>query len=1066
MDDPWAAPSWSTPAKPTSSIPSPERASATPPPSGFDVGDPWGVTTPGPSSDHDIEQSAPIKDEIAVPSHNVSETEKEALGGGWGESHTNTWGGEESVPPPRVASPPPSGPRGPDSKHEAVWTLNTPPESHISLPSTPTIANPAEISLPHTPTPDVNAFTPPPLQSITSPTRSVHSAYASPARSIHDEMSEGFGESSSHHVTNLPKSPSFGDDFGGFSEVATGSGDPWGGRGGGGPSTLPRDDSWGGGLVEESETIERPGGGGGWGASAEDEWGGAGDTSFGSISAARDADPVEEVDGDGWGGSRPAVPVLVGGSAAAKAKEDDEWEEAQRRIRLKQQLAPQERIDALAKGWTELASSIIQVELEKTTGAEEIEIEKTIKTVLDDAVERLRSLSTIPSDINTYPPVISSLVTHERFVYALQRPNPAPSTSFLTAAANRRPRRTDTLGIASSSTSEPSWTTRSRLGEPDAPLQESSPMEEGGKSRWSFWGKRPQPERQLTTSGGGVLEVKSVMTSPALERTSSDVKPPSLAPSRAASISGISPRPPSPAPPSLSPTITHDDAGRFTPNGSSVQASPAPGPSNLAAAGAPAPSAVSRFFGRLSRKSSATPNEYQDADDAKDLELSADDFSFLSEVPSMSQPPPEKGVGDLLALEPGRTEQIASLESLLNAKPAPLPKPLAPPPRGSAPMGSRTSSGKFVARMKAPAPTDFDLLGGLDFAGPSTQSVVSTTVQSPVSVSSPSSAWDDFLSLAPSAPTPTTSKPPPTLPAPSTPTIAAPLVPSRSGTPSVSLSPPPHSQPAVMSTPLSFSSGPSRATPTTPKINDFGDDFDDFGTPQQPSTATFDDFGDFSAFESKPTPAVLSGSHSSQIQTPLRSVGGTSHKPFPGANISTPVNHSRPGSLDHSPTINLLSGASASKGKRWPAPASPVAPILEPPPKAGIAPTASAGFPFLSPPPPGRPSSRTKNDLLGDANTNDSSAIAGTPETKSTVAPTMGMGINYGGPGTSSSSIFGNALAPAPAPRSNTSTPSSMLSSPPSMSVQLSGSSQGLASSNGAGKGGLSAQDLSFFDSL
>ncbi|KAK8853113.1 hypothetical protein IAR55_003814 [Kwoniella newhampshirensis] len=1062
MDDPWAAPSWSTPAKPTSSISGPERASATPPPSGFDVGDPWGLPTPGPVgkvSQPTLDDDDPLKHDIGT------ETPlDEGVGMDWATATDAPWGDGGNVPPPRAITPPTTETE-PAPQQEAVWTLNTPPSQFNSLPESSALVDAAAISLPHTPeagssTPQRSSFSP--VHAYSSPARSVHSTYASPARSIHDELSEGRGSSSFNPMDGLPKSPSFGDDFGRFSEAtafegsntAGSSGDPWGSGGG---TDVPRDESWGG-EMQENVNVTKGTEGSGWGGSGGDTWGG-GDTSFGAIS--HTAEPDEETEGDGWGGSRP--PVLLGGSVAQKAKEDDEWEEAQRRIRLKQQLAPQEKIDGLTKGWTELAGNLIQVELEKLTGAEEMKMEEIIKSVLDDAAERLRSLSTIPPDVNTYPPVIASLVTHERFVYALQRPNPAPSTSLLAATANRRSRRADALALASSSSSEPSWTTRSRLGEPDAPNQEASaPMDEGGKSRWSFWGKRPQPERQLTTSGGGILEVRSATSLPALERTSSDVKVPTLPPSRAPSVANLSPKPPSPSPSFLSPPMSHDAAGHSAPSGSLTQASPAQPP--LASAPAPAPSAVSRFFGRLSRKPSGSPSHHQDADDAKDLELSADDFSFLSEVPSMTQPPPEKGVGDLLALEPGRTEQIASLESLLSAKPAPSPQPLAPPPRGYASAGSRTSSGKFVARMKAPAPTDIDLLGDLNFAGPSsagTQSPAQQDIASPVSEISSSSAWDGFLSLAPSAPA-TKVRSTPSVRAPSTPTpvVATPLVPSRSGTPSVLLSPPPPVPPATLSTPLSFSSRPSKVVPTTPKSNDFSD-FDDFGTPQQSTATTFDDFGDFSAFESntnRTVPTVQPNVSNAPVQTPARPTPGFQHHLNNSlADFSTPTNHARPGSLDHTPTINLLSGASASKGRRWPAPPSPVAPILEPPPKVGVMSTASAGFPFLSPPPPSRPSSSAKNDLLNDGYATNLTGLTATPEMTIAVTP---------GATTSSPSMFGNALAPISAPRTNTSTPMTpipMLASPPSVPAKING-----ASSIGAvgGKGGLSAQDLSFFDGL
>ncbi len=396
----------------------------------------------------------------------------------------------------------------------------------------------------------------------------------------------------------------------------------------------------------------------------------------------------------------------------------------------------------------------------------------------------------------------------------------------------------------------------------------------------------------------------------------------------------------------------------------------------------PGPSVVSRLFGRLARKPSAqrTPSV-----DARDLELSADDFSYLAEVPSIALPP-EKGVGDLLSMESGRSEQIASLESILASRPASVPMPLARPPRGStAPSYSRTpsssskGSSKFVPKMQAPLATDIDLLSGLDFED-YPQSASSAPVPSAIS-SNGMSAWDDFLvSSKPAAP------------------VLSNVASSSSRQASSPLSPTISLHPAQLPSQNSFSG------------------FHDLETTRPANLNSFDEFGEFSAFDSVPPPA-------SQL------------RPSPSLANARPPSTSTPSPrkaspLDHTPTMMLVNGASAVKGKRWPAPPSPIAPVLDPPPRAG---SANAGFPFLSPPPPPfRPSSGLAikapmafgDDLLGGS---------GPPPMKASMPPP---------PSILTASKAPAALAPTP-PRSATPITQSTPSKP-----------------------GLSAHDLSFFDSL
>ncbi|WVR07784.1 hypothetical protein IAU60_004827 [Kwoniella sp. DSM 27419] len=1013
MDDPWATPTWSAPPKATgaASMVMPDVRTSTPAPA-FDEGDAWGVpATHATDSAHD--QRGVVDDAAEDEDQEESEAAETP---GWGHE-AEDWAAD---PAPKRESLVAESP-APDDPEEAVTRGMEGSKSPVETgPTDQDLGSAGQAFPPSSPT-VIRPETPP------GPSRSASPASPKPAP-LSTSDSAGFGSHPGQELT-LPKSPSFGDDFGGFSAgpafPSNGDSDPWGA----GPSTMslpapstsaggwgPAASSWGGAAASEEDR--------GWGGEMSFEAAPV-DNSFGQIMPeARTATSDDgHGDDDGWGSSRPSRPVIP---PSAKPRGDDDWEEAQRKIRIKQERAPQEQIDGLTKAWTDLLESVITSELDKMTGAEELQFEETVNALSDDTADRLRSFSVIPPEINTYPPVISSLMTHERYVYALQRPNPTPSTSLLHTSVSRRPTRVDPLSLSDSS-AEPSWGSRSMLGEPDAPPQDKVvQQEEAGSSRWSFWGKRPAPQRQLTTSGGAVLEIKAMSPTPSMDRASSENRPPSLPQSRAPSIVGsIHPsRPASPAS-SFSPSIAQDSTSQAPAQALPSQAQAPPVQA--------APSAVSRFFGRLGRKASASTTSFE-MDDDKDLELTQDDLSYLSEVPSLSQPRPEEGVGDLLAMVAGRNEQIAGLESLLSSKPTALPKPLAPPPMTRDGSGSRSASGRFVAKMKAPAPSDMDLLGGLDFDGP-----VSPAAQSP-SVTSPSpSPWDDFLASGPTSGV--AAGPDKAASHVQTPTAIAsravssiPLIPSRSGTPTIA---PPVIQPPA--TPSSFTRPTASAHSDHLRADDTGDfgDFDDFGTPSHAASATFDDFGDFGSFDSQAVP----GPSLAHKATPVNSHTPIKAGPSDPA-ISTPTHHTGPGSLDHTPTINLMSGASASKGKRWPAPPSPIAPVLAPPPKPGTAPS-SAGFPFLSPPPPGRPNSRNGTDLLG--------GDAAVPPPRGLVSsPTQA----------APSSMFGDALSPsavASPPVPKPATPAPAFSAP----------SQNPATAKGPpGKGGLSAQDLSFFDSL
>ena len=575
--------------------------------------------------------------------------------------------------------------------------------------------------------------------------------------------------------------------------------------------------------------------------------------------------------------------------------------------------------------------------------------------------------------------------TTERYRYALARPNPTPETSLLNVPLARRARQNDNLQDGLDS-----WSSRSRLGEPEALPVQTTSQGEDAKPKWSFWRKNTA-EKPLVTSGGGILEAKSMSSSPA--PIPMEPRPSSVGPSPAPAPAKSS-RPASPAPVTI-------PAVDIPPNQPAVtSAEPA----------VPAQSAVGRFFGRLSRRPTS---QLTADDDDKDFALSADDFSFLDQVPSITQSQgQDRNVGDLLAFEGGRTESMASLESMLNSKAIPLPAPLAPPP-----LWSRSSSYAGPSYQK---PKEMDFLEGLDFDNDmGSSSLRPSQAAQPASSVTPASNWDQLLTS--SAHT-------------SVPTSAIPMIPSdvsyRSFTPPImpsALSPAPgiRPQPATASPAAEPSYRPpvSEYTPAPALSNDF-DDFADFAPAPVASIKTndFDDFGDFGDFSTPPPAAAQSNTYS----TPIHAASTLKAPPSTG--------HVKRSSLDHTPTLNLMNDASAVKGKRWPAPPSPLAPQLDPPPTAN---NTSSAFPFISPPPGGRPNSAF-GDLLDDG-ANTSSTIQPSPPSRALSPPI--------------------ALSTAMTP-TRTASP---LIQPPTNARPANAS---IPKPVQPGQSGLSAQDLSFFDSL
>lgn len=108
----------------------------------------------------------------------------------------------------------------------------------------------------------------------------------------------------------MPKSPSFGDDFGGFSNGFGGGGDPWGGGAASVAITTDKDLAWDSGEISRKDS-----------APFADE-----------VDVVNDE---EDEDSGGWGGAER----VVGQQSVQKAGMDEDWELAQRRMRLAEERA-------------------------------------------------------------------------------------------------------------------------------------------------------------------------------------------------------------------------------------------------------------------------------------------------------------------------------------------------------------------------------------------------------------------------------------------------------------------------------------------------------------------------------------------------------------------------------------------------------------------------------------------------------------------------------------------------------------------------------------------------------
>lgn len=561
-------------------------------------------------------------------------------------------------------------------------------------------------------------------------------------------------------------------------------------------------------------------------------------------------------------------------------------------------------------------------------------------------------LTELPDGMSIFVPPVQTTITWARYQDYLTTIKLDPSASILAKASAESAYR---AARRKSQEEHDAWQARSRLGEANGPdhAQQSaagtSQQTDAGRSRWSLWGRKPStPAVPLTTSGGGLLEVKAM--SPNHTGTHIRDKSSVNVPSLSASVSNRDTTPP-------------------------VRTSGTPTPSDMAASDTDhqAPSAVGRFLGRFRRPAAAAASV--DVNN-RDLELTQDDFSFLADVPAIA--PQANTGGDLLSLDNDNmpSDQMASLEAMLNSKATPLPSKLTPPPRMSM---SRGNSGiqKVISASTSKANSAIDLFGDLDLMG--SGSVDSNQLLRPNSVNAGSSGSDPFATMS-------------TAPA------------QHPGLASQSTNPP-------------IIQGQSKSPLFGEPAPQDDDGFGDFGPPvaaaQTNSTLGFDDFGDFEQFQNQPTSGQQQAFSGLAAKPPAHHNSAYAVPSSLGQSTGKGQSKSSPLRLDHSSTARLVSNA-AQTPKQWPAPKSPSIPAL-PPPIPG----------------PSRPTAVSSNSA--------SSSRAGTP---------LNFDFLAAGPSTLAPSRA-NALSPA----------NSLLGA-------VDGGKHSPATPSLSKGQGLTASDLSFFDSL
>ncbi|KAI6149705.1 hypothetical protein BKA82DRAFT_23672 [Pisolithus tinctorius] len=510
---------------------------------------------------------------------------------------------------------------------------------------------------------------------------------------------------------------------------------------------------------------------------------------------------------------------------------------------------------------------------------------------------------------------------------------------------------------------------------------------------------------------------------------------------------------------SMSANLSQPQAGRdVSPSKRSSTVTPAPAASQETASEvavtttAPAPSAVSRFLNRFARTKSTNANHAS-------LALSADDLEYLSDinVPSATDPDDENDAANL-----------KGLSNMINSSPLPekLPPPLPPPPKpiiNPSPLTRSNPSSSLVTPIPSPLTPQTN-------TPPANSSSPIVPTKYPSSVSS--FVMSSIPAVSPALPTSSTPQPSPRaqssfplLPPPKAPTALSlpPLIPPPPTSPpqtprpgTMQRLPPPMSTITPSSSSLwsdvaavsdtcprdsgdsdefsFFSSGPLYRRSHVPSDSasvrspESEDSLDRLRSPRSSISCSLDDFDDFVTSPSQ---------DNTGLKTP-------SPPPVPAKN--TPPSYRKPGlplkhsvrSSDHMRTQSLMDQANATKGT-WPSPRveDVQARPIPPPPRSenllDFEDTMSPSTPVFS-----------RKPLIAG-----SSQLSATSPSHNSPLVTQAAGSHQSPLSPPSASPFQSAFI---------SSPTSIAAKPRQPIQQM--------TSKPVQTGGLSAQDLSFFEGL
>lgn len=607
--------------------------------------------------------------------------------------------------------------------------------------------------------------------------------------------------------------------------------------------------------------------------------GAAGDDSFGSWGGEEDAwdepakaqEPLpswnmagpateqEDAADEGWS-AQPSGSLPIPGGGSNETGDDDDWHAAQREIERRDARAPVGKIRRLEQDWQKAVADALTRSTDNDFDGSGLAL---VGNTMTNASSTLDSLSELPPSATGFRTAYASSLTHAQYVQWLSSATLSPANSLLARVIQEHSRinaRRRALDVAE-------WERRTKQGEADERASSGSAPSVAARPGWGFWRRQPSQTCvvPLTSSSGGMLEVKKVEQTTQSGRSSPAPGPSNMSPLAAASTSSLP----------LEPTTSASSSRSHEHEGASADV-------NDPAAAAAAASARG-FFGRFRRGRAASPAVEVNVD--KEVELSANDLSYLAEVPSIQARPtaPNRGIDDLLSLDDvpaPRASKPATLEQVLSSTSQ----------SGSLGRMPRTTSMPRASPAAAP-PTKkaspFDGLMDLDFSPSASPTPTPAPAAAASSSSKASDAFGDSF------------------------WNASPLPPSKAAT--------------------TFASGPSRPPPpqanTASLFDDDDDDgFGDFATSQsapQTSAKQSSSAFDFSAFES--AAPVIYAQPSPQASDPFGDFSA-----FESAAPTLASNHTQ------GPASQLVIDAAAKSG-RWPSPHSPIPELLPPPPRGNQA---------------------------------------------------------------------------------------------------------------------------------